>query len=287
MPKQNRVAPDGQIIATEARGAFMGNRGILHNNQQEIVKPFAHKAWIICLLSFKGRQRQVMQPGNYTELFFLDEATALAAGHRPCFECRRPAAEAFRAAWLVGNPQFGFGHSVRAGEMDKMLHVERLTKAFYIKDRKKKTYTAVLDTLPNGTFILWQERPYLVLGQPVTLPEDFPQRQPPRPPTAGDLPRTYDSWLPPLSDLTEQVQATLIAQGAMPAPAPAKAEAVVSKEEDEGKTAVSPAPAVTKESQPNSNLDVPADNLPKQPEPPVEDDKASEKSLNIVRTKFR
>ncbi|MCB9006410.1 MAG: hypothetical protein H6656_03390 [Ardenticatenaceae bacterium] len=162
MAKQNRVTPEGNIIASATRGTFMGNRGILHNDQQEIVKPFAHKAWIICLLSFKGRQRQVMQPGNYTELFFLDEATALAAGHRPCFECRRPAAEAFRAAWLVGNPQFGFGHSVRAGEMDKMLHVERLTKAFYIKDRKKKTYTAVLDTLPNGTFILWQERPYLV-----------------------------------------------------------------------------------------------------------------------------
>ena len=133
-----------------------------------------------------------------------------------------------------------------------------------------------------------QERPYLVLGQPVTLPEDFPQRQPPRPPTAGDLPRTYDSWLPPLSRLTEQVQAALMAQGAMPASAQAKAEAVVPKEEDGGETALSPAPARAEESQPNSsNLDVPADNLPKQPEPPVEDDEASEKSLNIVRTKFR
>ena len=130
-----------------------------------------------------------------------------------------------------------------------------------------------------------QERPYLVLGQPVALPEDFPQRQPPRPPTAGDLPRTYDSWLPPLSDLTEQVQAALIAQGAMPVQA--KAEVVVPKEEDEGKTAVSPAPAVTKESHPNSNLDAPADNLPKHPEPPAEDDEAAKKSLNIVRTKFR
>lgn len=95
MPKQNRVTPDGQIIATAARGSFMGNRGILHNDQQEIVKPFAHKAWIICQLRFKGRRRQLMQPGKYTELFFLDEATALAAGHRPCFECRREAAQAF------------------------------------------------------------------------------------------------------------------------------------------------------------------------------------------------
>ena len=142
-----------------------------------------------------------------------------------------------------------------------------------------------------------QERPYLVLGQPVTLPEDFPQRQPPRPPTAGDLPRTYDSWLPSLSGLTEQVQAALIAQGAMPAPAPAKAKAVASakavvpKEADGGETAVAPTSAVTKASQPNSNPDTPTDNLPKKPEPPprppVEDDEAAEKSLNIIRSKFR
>jgi hypothetical protein len=162
MPKQNRVTPDGQIIATPARGTFMGNRGILHNDQQEIVKPFAHKAWIICQLSFKGRRRALMQPGNYTELFFLDEVTALAAGHRPCFECRRAAAEAFRNAWLAGNPQFGFGDSVKVGEMDVVLHAERLTEAHYVKNRKKRTYTAVMQTLPNGTFIWWQERPYLV-----------------------------------------------------------------------------------------------------------------------------
>src|SRR5690606_13288265 len=162
MPKQNRVTPDGQIIATPARGTFMGNRGILHNDQQEIVKPFAHKAWIICQLRFKGRRRALIQAGNYTELFFLDEVTALAAGHRPCFECRRAAAEAFRNAWLAGNPQFGLGDSVKVGEMDVVLHAERLTEAHYVKDRKKRTYTAVMQTLPNGTFIWWQERPYLV-----------------------------------------------------------------------------------------------------------------------------
>ncbi len=162
MPKQNRVTPEGQIIATAVRGTFMGNRGILHNAQQKIVKPYAHKAWIICQLSFKGRRRKLMQPGNYTELFFLDEATALAAGHRPCFECRRSAAEAFREAWLAGNPQFNLGESVKVKQMDEVLHAERLTKARYIKDRKKRTFTAVLNTLPNGTFVLWQERPYLV-----------------------------------------------------------------------------------------------------------------------------
>ncbi|MBK8904119.1 MAG: hypothetical protein IPM53_23270 [Anaerolineaceae bacterium] len=162
MPRQNRVTPDGQIISTPARGTFMGNRGILHNNRQEIVKPYAHKVWIICLLNFRGRHREVMAPGSYTELFFLDEATALAAGHRPCFECRRAAAEAFRTAWLAGNAQFGFGDWVKVGEIDAVLHAERLTEAYTIKDRKKRTYTAVLQTLPNGTFILWEERPYLV-----------------------------------------------------------------------------------------------------------------------------
>lgn len=142
-----------------------------------------------------------------------------------------------------------------------------------------------------------QERPYLVLGQPVALPEDFPQRQPPRPPTAGDLPRTYDSWLPPLSDLTEQVQAALIAQGAMPAPAQAKAkavvlaEAVVPKKEEGGETAVSPAPVGVKANQPNQAVPVAETNTPpQQAEKPVEDavdDEAAKKSLNIVRTKFR
>lgn len=169
MSKQNRVTPDGKIIATAARGTFMGNRGILHNAQQEIVKPFAHKAWIICLLSFKGRQRDLMQPGNYTELFFLDEATALAAGHRPCFECRRNAAQAFRAAWLAGNPQLNLGESVKVKQIDEVLHAERLTEAYYIRNRKKRTFTAVLQTIPNGTFILWQERPYLV-WEDVLLP---------------------------------------------------------------------------------------------------------------------
>ena len=162
MPKQNRVTPDGQIIATSARGTFMGNRGILHNAQQEIVKPFAHKAWIICRLSFKGRRRKLMQPGKYTELFFLDEATALAAGHRPCFECRRAGARAFKDAWLAGNPQLGFDDSVSVRELDGVLHAERLTDAYYIKDRKKRTFLVALDTLPNGTFILREERPYLV-----------------------------------------------------------------------------------------------------------------------------
>ncbi|WP_420629120.1 hypothetical protein [Candidatus Leptofilum sp.] len=159
MPKQNRITPEGDIIATPARGLFMGNRGILHNAQQEIVMPYAHKAWIICQLQFKGRRRKLMQPGRYTELFFLDEATALAAGHRPCFECRRAAANAFREAWLLGN---NVEPPLKTAEMDATLHAERMTEDFYKKNKKKRTFTAVLKELPNGTFILWRERPYLV-----------------------------------------------------------------------------------------------------------------------------
>ncbi len=186
MPRQNRVSPTGQIVATLARGTFMGNRGILHNVHQEIVKPFAQKAWIICQLSFKGRRRELMQPGKYTELFFLDEATALAAGHRPCFECRGAAAEAFRDAWLAGNPQFGFGDSVKAGEMDAVLHAERLTKSYYIKDRQKQTYTAVLNTLPKGTFILLAERPHLV-WEDALLPWTPSGYEPPQVQPGADL----------------------------------------------------------------------------------------------------
>lgn len=169
MSRQNRVTPSGKIVRTSARGNFMGNRGILHDKRQEIVKPYGHKAWIICQLRFKGRRRTIMQPGNYTELFFLDEATALAAGHRPCFECRREAAVAFREAWLAGNPQHHFGKTIKVAELDKILHAERLTEAWQVKDRKKRTYTAVLSTLPNGTFVDYETRPYLVWGD-VLLP---------------------------------------------------------------------------------------------------------------------
>ncbi|MCH8843715.1 MAG: hypothetical protein IID61_12185 [SAR324 cluster bacterium] len=84
MTHSNSVTPINELIATPARGTLMGNRGILHDHQGRIVKPFTHRVWVTCVLEFKGRHRQVMTPGRYTHLFFLDEATALAAGHRPC-----------------------------------------------------------------------------------------------------------------------------------------------------------------------------------------------------------
>src|SRR5580658_8982867 len=90
MPRQNRVTPFGYLSATPERGTFMGNRGVLHDSEGTIKRPWQVKRWLICVLEFRGRKRTVMTPGHYTELFFLDEATALAAGHRPCAECRRP-----------------------------------------------------------------------------------------------------------------------------------------------------------------------------------------------------
>jgi hypothetical protein len=154
---QNRVDPRGHIIRTPERGAWMGNRGLLHNEHQEVVRTWKLKAWLICLLEFKGRARKVMSPNLYTELFFLDEATAFAAGHRPCFECRREAAVRFRTAWVRGNPNYGFAENVAIGEIDAILHQERMDS----KGEKRK-FRALLSELPTGTFVLYEGKPYLV-----------------------------------------------------------------------------------------------------------------------------
>jgi hypothetical protein len=101
MPHRNRVTPEGEIVAVDARGGMYGNRGgCFHRDDQTLKRrPFASKQWICCVLQFKGRRRKLLQPGLFTELFFLDEATAMAAGHRPCFECRRADAERFAVLW--------------------------------------------------------------------------------------------------------------------------------------------------------------------------------------------
>jgi hypothetical protein len=122
MPLQNRVTPHGEIVAAEGRGLLMGNRGILHDADRRIVRYAQGRRWIACLTSFRGRRRVVMSPGSYTELFFLDEAVALAAGHRPCAECRRDDYERFRAAWRRGVD----GPEPTADVMDHRLHADRL-----------------------------------------------------------------------------------------------------------------------------------------------------------------
>lgn len=125
MPLQNRVTPFGTLIATSERGTLMGNRGCLHDERQRIRRPFQLQRWLICLLEFKGRWRPMMKPGHYTELFFLDEATALAAGHRPCAECQRTRFDLFRETWAKANPKHTNKTRPLATEIDTVLHKER------------------------------------------------------------------------------------------------------------------------------------------------------------------
>jgi hypothetical protein len=148
MPLQNRVTPFGEIIAVPERGTMMGNRGILHDARRRLRRQWAGKLWICCVLEFRGRRDPVMAPGHYTRLFFLDEPTALAAGHRPCAYCRRAAYNAFRKAWAVGNAGLGLGPTPRAAEMDRVLHDERAGPG-----RSKRLHAATLSSLPDGVFV--------------------------------------------------------------------------------------------------------------------------------------
>jgi hypothetical protein len=159
--RQNRVTPLGEVVAVRERGTLTGNRGCLHDAEGNIRRAWQLKRWIACLLEFKGRQRRIMTPGHYTELFFLDEATALAAGHRPCAECRRERFNAFRRALAVGG---GKDQPLpTAVEIDRQLHAERITP-----DRSKRTHHANLDELADGVFVLLpgvERTPHLVLGR--------------------------------------------------------------------------------------------------------------------------
>lgn len=144
MSLQNRVAPTGTIVSNTSRGTLMGNRGVLHNSQKEVYKTFKSKAWITCLLEFKGRKRELMTPGCYTELFFFDEVTAFAAGHRPCAECRRARYNEFRDVWLKAHQAHDVS-KISASDIDQILHSERMD------NNQKKTWTAELSALPHGT----------------------------------------------------------------------------------------------------------------------------------------
>lgn len=156
MPLQNRVTPEGRLEAVEARGTMMGNRGgCFHRDDRSLKgRHWASRQWICCVLSFKARRRQVFSPGLYTELFFLDEATALAAGHRPCFECRRADATAFAQAWARAG---SLGAIPRAPEMDAVLHGERKASA-----PARPRIDAALGSLPDGAFVRDGDRPALV-----------------------------------------------------------------------------------------------------------------------------
>ena len=150
MPHQNRVTPLGERIADPARGLVYGNRGCLHDEHGRIRRRFNGRRWIACRLEFRGWHRSpLMQPGRFTELFFLDEATAFAAGHRPCALCRR--ADYVRLTEIWGELHPG---QTGADAIDMQLHGERLSAR----------RTVPLDELPDGTFVLDEGRPCLVLG---------------------------------------------------------------------------------------------------------------------------
>src|SRR5262249_3365693 len=154
MPLQNRVTPTGDIIATPHRGLLMGNRGGAFHRPDRTLgsRRWASRQWIACVLEFKGRHRPaMMQPNRYTELFFLDEATALAAGHRPCFECRRREAECFAALFAqIRN----WPAPARAPEMDLALQAERVGRR-----GQKRTFSARLGALPAGAFVRLPDGP--------------------------------------------------------------------------------------------------------------------------------
>jgi hypothetical protein len=155
-PLQNRVTPSGEIVSTPQRGLFTGNRGIIHDPATKTLlnRRWSSKAWITCTCEFRGRRRDVMGTRSWTELFFLDEATSFAAGHRPCFYCRRDDANAFRAAWEKGNDVSG----VRAPEMDEVLHRERL-------DRRNKRFHELpmpLDAMPDGAMVRVRADTYVI-----------------------------------------------------------------------------------------------------------------------------
>jgi hypothetical protein len=160
MPLQNRVTPLGEVIASPERGLVYGNRGRLHDSDQTIRRKYNGRRWIACRLQFRGRHRpRLMAPGRYTELFFLDEATAFAAGHRPCAECRREDYNRFMEVFASLHPE------VRGADaIDVQLHSERLLPGSPARQRIHPARSPA--RLPNGTFVLGEDgRPLLVLGR--------------------------------------------------------------------------------------------------------------------------
>jgi len=166
LPLQNRVDPWGRLLAVEARGALMGNRGRLHDEHRHVVRCFQGRRWLLCVLQFKGRRRTVMGPRTYTELFFLDEATGLAAGHRPCFECQRSRYREFLDAWTRANPDLVGSEPPSAERLDDVLHEERIDAL-----GRKRVHLADLCDLPGGAMILGDDgKSPLLVGEDALYP---------------------------------------------------------------------------------------------------------------------
>lgn len=156
MPLQNRVTPSGELITSQARGTLMGNRGNLHNDNKAVVRKSAHKSWVACQLSFEGIKREVMKPGAYTELFFLDEAIAYSSGHRPCSDCQKAKFKFFKKCWLESNGKLHDMPSTNMSEIDKVLHGERIDQ-----QGGKITFMTNAGELPDGTCIEYEGKNYL------------------------------------------------------------------------------------------------------------------------------
>lgn len=156
----NRVTPTGEIVAVPLRGSWMGNRGILHDEASaaagRVVRHHASTLWITCALRFRDWRAAQWEPHHYTVLFFHDEAVALAAGHRPCALCRRPAFDAYRAS-VARNDR---SEPLRAREIDARLHAERLVRRTRVQRRHELPWRAV----PDGAFVVVDEVPHLVRG---------------------------------------------------------------------------------------------------------------------------
>lgn len=156
MPARNRVTPTGELVAIPLRGAWTGNRGILHRGR-DIVRFHGSDLWITCALQFRGRHHEQWRPGHYTFLFFHDEAVAFAAGHRPCAECRRPSYNAYRSAWAAG---LGVDRP-SARDMNRQLHRERIVAGTH----RRRLHELRWNDLPDGTFVLSDgSTPAVVVG---------------------------------------------------------------------------------------------------------------------------
>jgi hypothetical protein len=183
MPLQNRVTPRGQIVCASERGALMGNRGVLHGPTQRIIRPWQLIRWISCVTEFRGRRRPLMAPGRWTELFFLDEATAFAAGHRPCAHCRHADYQRFRRAWSAARGL----EPASAEAIDRVLHEERL-----IGRREQRTHVEPRVDLPDGAIVSLDGEAYLVRADAL-LPWSFGGYGVPR---AGPLPASVEVLTP-------------------------------------------------------------------------------------------
>jgi hypothetical protein len=209
MPLQNRVTPFGEIVAIEQRGLFMGNRGIIHDPSTRtlLARRWTNKAWIICVCEFRGKKREVMSRRSWTELFFLDEAVALAAGHRPCYYCRRTAALAFAAAWARAHRLKRVG----ASDMDEALHAQRLQNGA----QRIHALRGAPAELPDGAMVVLSGEAY-VMARGLACRWSYSGYDAPRtlrradglltpPSTVATLRAGYDCTLHPrVSDVTDR-----------------------------------------------------------------------------------